>query len=235
MKNILLASTSKLHGTAYLEYLLPELEQLFSGVSELIFIPFARPGGLSHSQYTKIAAKAFKALNIKLKGLHTFNNPIQALQEDQGIFTGGGNTFLLVSQLYKLKLMQPLRETVLNGCPYLGSSAGSNICGPTMQTTNDMPIIHPPSFKTLGVVPFNINPHYQDPESNSKHMGETRATRINEFHTINTIPVIGLREGSWIRVKENEIVLKGALTARIFKAGQNAYEIDSGAPLEDLS
>ncbi|MBL4887506.1 MAG: dipeptidase PepE [Flavobacteriaceae bacterium] len=235
MKNILLASTSKLHGTAYLEYLLPELEQLFSGVSELIFIPFARPGGLSHSQYTKIAAKAFKALNIKLKGLHTFNDPIQALQEAQGVFTGGGNTFLLVTQLYKLKLMQALRETVLNGAPYLGSSAGSNICGPTMQTTNDMPIIHPPSFKTLGVVPFNINPHYQDPESNSKHMGETRATRINEFHTINTIPVIGLREGSWIRVKENEIVLKGALTARIFKAGQNAYEIDSGAPLEDLS
>lgn len=164
-------------------------------------------------------------------GIHSFEDPIKALENAAGIFTGGGNTFVLVSQLYQNQIMAPLREVILEGIPYLGTSAGSNICGLTMQTTNDMPIVHPPSFKTLGVVPFNINPHYLDPDPDSKHMGETRETRIKEFHSQNNLPVLGLREGSWLEVKDDSIMLKGTLSARVFEKDKPPYELAAGSPV----
>ncbi len=231
MKNLLIASTSTVYGGEYLDYLTEEMTELFKDTEEVIFFPYARPGGISHDEYTEKAAKAFTKIGKKLIGLHTFDNPIEALKNAKGAFTGGGNTFVLVSALYRLELMQPLREAIFNGLPYLGTSAGSNICGLSMQTTNDMPIVYPPSFKTLGVIHFNLNPHYLDPEPNSKHMGETRETRIAEFHTQNNIPVIGLREGSWLRVKDEEIILKGELKARVFEQGKAPYEVESGTIL----
>lgn len=227
MKNILIASTSTIHGGSYLSYLLPELTQFFSETNEVLFIPYARPGGISHNEYTKIASEAFAKIDKKIIGLHTFENPIEAIINAKGIFVGGGSTFVLVTQLYKNKLMEVLRNEIFNGLPYLGTSAGSNICGVTMNTTNDMPIVYPPSFKTLGVVPFNINPHYLDPDPTSKHMGETRETRIIEFHSQSTIPVIGIREGSWLQVKGETITLKGTLSARIFEQNKEPYEIDT--------
>jgi dipeptidase E len=229
MKNLIVASTSTIHGGSYLEYLTDEVTLLFKDCKEIIFIPYARPGGMSHDAYTEIAAKFFKKIYIKVTGLHTYDNPAKAIKEAKGVFTGGGNTFLLVHMLYRNEVLQPLRESIYNGLPYLGTSAGSNICGPSMQTTNDMPIVYPPSFKTLGVIPYNINAHYLDPDPSSKHMGETRETRIEEFHTQNTIPVIGLREGSWLRVIGDEITLKGAHTARMFEQGKLPLEIVSGA------
>ena len=232
MKNLVIASTSTIYGGEYLDYLTDEIAELFKDTEEVIFIPYARPGGISHDEYTETAAKAFQKVGKKLIGVHTFDNPVEAIKNAKGAFTGGGNTFVLVSALYRLEIMQPLREAIFNGLPYLGTSAGSNICGVSMQTTNDMPIVYPPSFKTLGVIPFNLNPHYLDPDTNSKHMGETRETRIAEFHTQNTIPVIGLREGSWLRVKDDEIILKGALKARVFEQGKEPYEVQSGATLD---
>ncbi|MCB0457470.1 MAG: dipeptidase PepE [Flavobacteriaceae bacterium] len=232
MKNLIVASTSTLHGSGYLEYILPELSTLFSTAEEILFIPYARPGGISHDAYTEIAQKAFSKINKKVVGLHTFSNPIDAIEHAQGIFTGGGNTFVLVKQLYENKVMAPLREALFYGTPYLGTSAGSNICGQTMQTTNDMPIVYPPSFKTLGVLPFNLNPHYLDPDPNSKHMGETRETRIKEFHTQNSLPVIGLREGSWLRVQGDDIELQGMLSARVFENGKEPYEITNRAKID---
>jgi len=181
-KNLIIASTSTIHGSGYLEYLLPELEILFKNINTIIFIPYARPGGISHDQYTEIASKAFKKIGKKIIGLHTYTNPIEATENAKGIFTGGGNTFVLVNQLYKTNILPTLRKKIFEGTPYLGTSAGSNICGLTMQTTNDMPITYPPSFKTIGALPFNINPHYLDPIQGSTHMGETRETRIKEFH-----------------------------------------------------
>jgi dipeptidase E len=234
MKKLIIASTSTLHGGNYLEYLLPTLKDHFKDCTQLVFIPYARPGGISHDDYTKRAADFFAQLNIAVKGAHEFKNPAEAVENAQALFTGGGNTFLLVSQLYKTGVMTALEKAVKNGVPYLGSSAGSNICGLTMQTTNDMPIIYPPSFKTLGAIPFNLNPHYLDPVEGSTHMGETRETRIKEFHQFNTQPVLGLREGSWLEVKGNEVYLKGDLPARLFRHGKEPEELETGTDLSWL-
>lgn len=235
MKNMLLASTSTLHNQPYLEYLLLELEKLYSGASQIIFIPYARPGGISHDDYTEKARGAFQNIGIELKGLHEFTNEKEALVQAEGIFTGGGNTFLLVRTLYSLGLIQTLKEVVSSGTPYLGTSAGTNIAGLTMKTTNDMPIVYPPSFNTLGLVPFNINPHYLDPDPSSTHQGETRETRIKEFHEFNNVPVVGLREGSWLAVRGKEVSLKGNFSARVFQPNSAPYEIEPGASLKELN
>ena len=234
MKKILIASTSTIHGSSFLDYLLSDLEEHFKGTTEVLFIPYARPGGISHEDYTKKAQDAFQKINKTLKGLNEFTNAKEALNNAKGIFVGGGNTFVLVNQLYKNDLITTLQKVVLNGTPYLGTSAGSNICGLTMNTTNDMPIVYPPSFKTLGFVPFNINPHYLDPDPSSTHMGETRETRIQEFHKFNTQPVIGLREGSFLKVLNEDIVLKGHLSARIFLHNEEPYEIETNTSLNFL-
>ena len=140
----------------------------------------------------------------------------------------------MVSQLYNQKVLTPLKKAIESGTPYLGTSAGSNICGLTMGTTNDMPIVYPPSFKTLGILEFNLNPHYLDPDPTSTHKGETRETRIKEFHHMNAMPVVGLREGSWLRVKNNDIILEGGLNARIFEKDEEPYEVENGTSLKDL-
>jgi len=234
MKNLIIASTSTIYGLGYLEYILPTLELHFKNVDTLLFIPYARPGGISHDEYTAKVAEAFSKIGIKVVGIHTFENPSEAVKNAQAIFTGGGNTFLLVKQLYWFNVMSALREALLHGTPYLGCSAGSNITGLTMETTNDMPIVYPPSFQTLGIIPFNINPHYLDPIEGSTHMGETRETRINEFHAFNTQPVLGLREGSWLEVRGLKITLKGELSARLFRQNQDPVELETNSDLSNL-
>ncbi|MFK5879961.1 MAG: dipeptidase PepE [Flavobacteriaceae bacterium] len=234
MKKMLIASTSTVHGKAYLEYMLPELSNFFKGISELLFIPFARPGGISYDEYTTIAQKGFESINIRVKGIHEFDNPKEAVIKSEGIFIGGGNTFELVSQLYAYDLMSEIRQAVDSGVRYFGTSAGSNITGVSMKTTNDMPIVYPPSFKTLGLINFNLNPHYLDPDLNSKHMGETRETRIKEFHQFNEIPVLGLREGSWLEVEGEQVTLKGNLPARLFLKDKHPVEYQTESDLSFL-
>ena len=234
MKKALIASTSTVFDGTFLDYLLPVLKEHFATVSSLVFIPFARPGGISHEAYTEKVKPFFKQLNIEVKGIHEFENPIEAIQNAEAIFTGGGNTFVLVDMLYKYNLLDAIQKVVENGTPYLGTSAGSNICGLTMGTTNDMPIVYPPSFRTLGLVSFNLNPHYLDPIQGSQHMGETRETRINEFHQYNSQPVLGLREGSWLEVLGNKVTLKGDLSARLFQQSKEPIEIETGSDLSDL-
>ncbi len=234
MKKLLIASTSTLPNSEYLSYLLPELSGFFHDCKSVLFIPFARPGGISYAAYTKFAQKGLSSLGIDVRGIHEFENPQTAFSKTDAIFTGGGNTFVLVNELYRQKLMVPLADAIKNGKPYLGTSAGSNICGLSMQTTNDMPIVYPPSFKTLGMVPFNINPHFIDPDISGIHMGETRETRIKEFHVYNSAPVIGLREGSWLEVLGDAVKLKGNLPARLFKSGQEAVEMEPETDLSNL-
>lgn len=229
---VILASTSTVYGSMPLAYLKAELSELYHNTNEVLFVPYARPGGISHETYTKRMNDFFTSIGKKLVGIHEFDNPLEAINNAKGIFTGGGNTFMLLNELYKFQLLEPLRTVIKNDTPYLGTSAGSNICGLTINNTNDMPIIYPPSFKSLGIVPFNINPHYIDPDANSTHMGETRETRISEFHVYNSPPVVGLREGSWIDLSENGCVLKGTLSARVFEQSKQPYELP---PLSDLS
>ena len=235
MKKLFVASSSSVHGKGYLEYILPELAEFFTGVSEILFIPYARPGGISHEEYTEIAKEGFNKINIRIKGIHEYNNPFNAVNSAKGIFTGGGNTFLLVKQLYDTKLISSIKNVVENGTPYFGTSAGSVICGLTMQNTNDMPIIYPPRLGTFGFVNFNLNCHYLDPDPNSTQMGETRETRINEFHTLNNTTVLGLREGSWLLVKGGQIILKGPLNARLFQQDKAALELPPETDLNFLT
>ncbi|MEE3999087.1 dipeptidase PepE [Tenacibaculum sp. FZY0031] len=228
MKKLIIASTSTVHGSEYLEYMLPTLTTFFKEASTVLFIPYARASGKTYDEYTAVARKAFATIHKKVVGIHEFDNPKKAIQQAEAIFTGGGNTFELVNQLYKNEVLSDLTRAVENGTPYLGTSAGSNICGVTMMNTNDMPIVYPPSFTTLGFIPFNINAHYLDPNPDSTHMGETRETRIKEYHVFNETPVLGLREGSWLEVNGGLIVLRGNYTARLFKQGKEPVELESG-------
>jgi dipeptidase E len=234
MQQITIASTSTLHGSGYLEYILDYLSDFFKNANNILFIPYARPGGISHDGYTEIVETAFAKINKRVKGIHKCKNPIEAIQKAEAIFVGGGNTFVLTNQLYKNKIIEPLQTAIKDGTPYLGTSAGSNICGLTIKNTNDMPIVYPPSFNALALVPFNINPHYLDPLPRSKHMGETRETRIKEFHNFNTNPVVGLREGSWLAVSGKSIILNGTLPARIFEYNKTPYEVSPGTQLNQL-
>ncbi|WP_019037994.1 dipeptidase PepE [Psychroflexus tropicus] len=228
----IIASTSTTYGSSYLEYLLPVLKTHFEGVEEVLFIPFARPGGISHDEYTSKTTTGLQSCVKSVKGLHEFNDMPKAVRTAKAIFVGGGNTFLLVKQLHDLGLMTPLKESITNGAKYLGTSAGSNICGLNMQTTNDMPIVYPPSFHTLGLLDFNINPHYLEPNSSSTHKGETRETRIKEFQALNDINVVGLKEGSWIKINGGEVTLEGELPAVIFTPGNPMYELDPSQPIK---
>ncbi|WP_294231254.1 dipeptidase PepE [uncultured Chryseobacterium sp.] len=229
--NIILASTSTLFGGQYLEYLKAEIIKLYEGIDEIVFIPFARPGGISHEEYTAKAKSFFETLNIQVKGLHEFEDKIGAVNDAKGFFTGGGNTFLLVKTLHEEGLMNVLKQNVESGKPYLGCSAGSNIGGQNMKTTNDMPIVYPPSFDCMGLVPFNINPHYLDPNPDLKHNGETRETRIKEFLTQNDVKVVGLREGNWIRRTGDRITVEGSELTRVFEKNKEPYEIEAGSVL----
>ena len=230
--NIILASTSTLYGEQYLAYLKPELLKLFNGIDEILFIPFARPGGISLDDYTEKAATFFNKIEIRVKGLHQFPDPAKAINDAQAFFTGGGNTFLLVKTLHDLKVMDLLRENINEGKPYLGCSAGTNIGGVNMKTTNDMPIVYPSSFDCMALVPFNINAHYLDPQPDLKHNGETRETRIQEFLTQNETKVVGLREGNWIRRAGAQITVEGSELTRIFEKGKTPYEVIPGTVLK---
>ena len=231
---MILASTSTVFGGAYLDYIQDEVKILFKDSKKILFIPYARPNGLSHEKYTEIASKFFEKLGICINGIHEFKDLKEAIQNSEGIFIGGGNSFLLLKQLIDNDLTSSLKQVIKSGKPYLGTSAGINICGPSICTSNDMPIIHPSSFKALNIVSFNINPHYQDPIADDQHMGETRETRIKEFHFFNPQTVIGLREGSFLVVKGQNIILKGNQKARVFEKNKKPYEVNTNFNLNKL-
>ena len=233
MKKMLLASTSTIYGQKYLEYLQDEIKTLFSGCKKILFVPYARPSGISHLEYTEKAKGVFNILNLEIID-YTNEDLKKSLEKCDGIFIGGGNTFLLLNKLYQFSLIDILKNKIDSGIPYLGTSAGTNICGMTIGTTNDMPIIHVKSFEALGIIHFNINPHYLDLIDGLEHMGESRETRINEFHKLNDQVVIGLREGSYLQVKGDDIYLKGLKHAVIFKKEKEKFEIENGFNLKKI-
>ncbi len=233
MKKMLLASTSTIYGQKYLEYLHDEIKNLFSGCKKILFVPYARPSGISHLEYTEKAKNVFKILNLEIID-YTNEDLRESLEKCDGIFIGGGNTFLLLDKLYQYSLIDILKNKIDSGIPYLGTSAGTNICGITIGTTNDMPIVHVKSLEALGIIDFNINPHYLDPIDGFEHMGESRETRINEFHKFNDQVVIGLREGSYLHVQGDDIYLKGLKHAIIFKKENEKFEIENGFNLKNI-
>jgi dipeptidase E len=179
-----------------------QMKQHFAGCDEVLFIPYA---GSNHSEYTSNIREFSEQSGVNLRGIESFEDPLKAIAQAQGLYVGGGNTFLLTKELHENELIEIVRDRVLNGMPYMGVSAGANVACPTMQTTNDMPIVSPPSFETFGLVPFQINAHYHDGTIWVKeegifeqHFGETRAQRIQEFHEQNDLPVIGLWEGAFL-------------------------------------
>lgn len=235
MRKLLLLSTSTIHGSSFLEYCMNEVEKHFVGVAKILFIPYARPGGITYDEYTKIVRNALAQINIEVIGIHELNNIQNEISDFGGIYIGGGNTFLLAKSLYENDLISVIHDEVMNkGVKYMGSSAGTNVACATINNTNDMPIVHPPSFDALKLIPFNINPHYLDPDLTSKHMGETRETRINEFHSQSDIPVLGLREGSWLKIDGDEILLSGGLSARLFEQNKEPREISDSNELNYL-
>ncbi len=230
-KRILLISNSTLYGSGYLDHAESEIRNFLGEVRRVLFVPFAL---YDRDAYADLARKRFNAMGYELNSLHEASDAPQAVKEAEVVFIGGGNTFRLLKSLYDFEVLLPIRQRVSEGMPYIGSSAGSNVACPTIKTTKDMPIVEPPSFAALGLVPFQISPHFLDPDPNSTHMGETQEERIRQFLEENSTPVAGLREGAILRVEDRAIELKGVSGARIFRRGHDPFEAEPGARLEAL-
>jgi dipeptidase E len=231
VKRILLISNSTLHGSGYLDHAEAEIRDFLGNLKRVLFVPFAIH---DRNAYAASARARYQKMGYELTSIHTASDPQQTVKDTDAIFIGGGNTFRLLKALYDSDLLEVIRERVSTGMPYIGSSAGSNVAGPTIRTTNDMPIVQPPSFNALGLVAFQINPHFLDPEPNSTHMGETREERIRQFLEDNDTPVAGLREGAMVRVEHGSLLLKGSSGARIFIKDREPIEVRPGARLDEL-
>ena len=230
-RRLLLISTSTVFGTRYLEHAFADLREVLEGVGRVLFIPHALK---DHAGYAAKARAAFEEIGFGLDSLHEAKDPRQAVLDAEAVFCGGGNTFRLLDWLVRLDVLDAIRDRARDGMPYTGASAGSNLACPTIMTTNDMPIVEPPTFDALGLVRFQINPHYVDPAPGSTHMGETRETRIREFHEENFVPVVGLREGAMLRIEGDSVELRGRAGARIFRRGQEPVEVRPVASIEAL-
>jgi dipeptidase E len=220
-----------------IEFLTAQMRDFFGDVGRVLFVPFALQ---DHDLYLqKLAEKRLDA-GYELDGLHRHADARAALQAARAVYVGGGNTFRLLAELYRRDLLDLLRARVRDGLPYLGVSAGANVACPTIRTTNDMPIAQPPRLDALGLVPFQINPHYfsgqvhvKTADGYQEHFGETRDDRIREFHELNDLPVVGLWEGGVLRVEGAQVRLAGA-AARVFRKGREPEDVAPGARLDEL-
>ena len=227
--NLLLLSSSRVGETAYLEHALPAIQSFITKNRKtdgpLLFIPYAGVA-ISFEQYEQMVQKAFSTIGIEIRSIHQFDDKISAIKNSAGLVTGGGNTFALLDTLYREDLIKTLTEQINQGTPYIGWSAGSNIAGPTIRTTNDMPIIEPPSFNALNLIPWQVNPHYIDGNPPG-HNGETRQQRIEEFLLLNpNMKVIGLPEGTAIQINNRSIEYIGESKGYVFnQQGKQGFEL----------
>ena len=218
---LLLISSSTVYGFGYLDHAESEIRRVLAGCRTVAFVPFALKDvdGYSAKVRERLGAMGFEVVQVRGRA---------EIEAADAVFVGGGNTFRLLKTMIELGLVETIRTRVREGAPYIGSSAGTNVATPSIRTTNDMPIVQPPAFEALGLVPFQINPHYLDPDPGSTHKGETREQRIQEFHEENDTPVVGLREGSMLRVEDGVVTLVGGRTARIFRRGKETAEAEPG-------
>ena len=231
MSRVLLISSSTVYGSSYLEHAEAEIRDVLGPARRVLFVPYAL---FDQAAYARKARERFESWGYGLDSVADAAVPREAAARAEAFFVGGGNTFRLLNALYRFDLLPALRERVARGVAYIGSSAGSNVAGPTIKTTKDMPIVEPPSFDALGLVGFQISPHYQDPDPSSKHMGETQEERILQFLEENDTPVAGLREGSMLRVDDATATLRGRAGARLFRRGAQAVEVLPGADVTEL-
>jgi dipeptidase E len=229
--SLLLLSNSATHGRPYLAHAIEAIAAHLSGHQRLLFVPHALA---DHEGYTAKVAEAMRPLGVSVDGLHRHADAATAVRSAGAVFVGGGNTFRLLGGLRRAGLLGPLSERVRAGLPYLGSSAGTNLACPTIRTTNDMPILDPDGFEALGLIPFQINPHYLDPDPGSTHQGETRAQRLTEFCEENDVPVLAIREGGWLQVNGEAAALHGASGAVLFRPGHEAAELAAGTDISWL-
>lgn len=208
MRDLLLASSSRCHPGGPLEHLVDAIADWAVGIDEVLFVPWART---DHADYTATTRGALGSVDVRVVGLDEVADPAAAVHAARAVFVGGGNTFLLLDTLQRRGILPVLRDRVTSGATrYLGTSAGSNLACPTIQTTNDMPIVWPAGGpEGLGAVPVQLNAHYLDPDPSSTHQGETRPQRIAEYHEHNATPVLGLREHGWLRVRGDDLTVRG--------------------------
>jgi dipeptidase E len=230
-KRMLLISNSTQHGSGFLDHCAAAIQEFLGSARRVAFIPYAMA---DRDVYTRKTRERFEQLGFAMESVHATADPVAAVRTADAVFIGGGNTFRLLDRLYRTGLLGVIRERAEAGMPYVGSSAGSNVACITIRTTNDMPIVQPPSFDALALVPFNINPHYVDPDPASTHQGETREERIRQFHEENTPAVVGLREGSWLRIEGPRVTLGGTADARVFNRGEEPREHAPGSSLDFL-
>jgi dipeptidase E len=226
----LLISSSRVFGGGFLDHAEAAIRERLGGVRRVLFIPHALA---NRDAYTEVARKRFEAMGFDLGSLHAAADPRAAVEAAEAAFVGGGNTFRLLKALNDLGVLASLRARALAGMPFVGSSAGTNVACPTVRTTNDMPIVEPPSLAALGLVRFQVNPHYLDPDPNSRHMGETREERLLQYLEENVVPVVGLREPSMLRVEGGGATLLGTAPARVFRRGAAPFEVPPGARLDE--
>jgi dipeptidase E len=224
---LFLVSNSTNHGGTFLSHCIDAISEFLTArVDTVLFVPFALA---DHEAYAQRVRSRMETIGKNVESLHEAGDAKAAVTQAQAVFVGGGNTFRLLRALYELEVLDAIRMRAAAGMPYLGSSAGTNLACPTIRTTNDMPIVEPQSFDALGLVPFQINPHYVDADPDSRHMGETRRKRIEEFHEENDTPVLGMREGAWLVVTDGTARLAGENGAVLFNRGAEPEEIASGA------
>jgi dipeptidase E len=228
---ILLVSNSTVHGRGYLDHVEQQIKSFLGSTRRVLFFPFAL---LERDSYAAKVKARLAAMGYSLETAHAVPDTHKAIEQTDAIFIGGGNTFRLLKALQDLEFLEPIRRKVKSGAPYIGSSAGSNVAGPTIKTTKDMPIVQPRSFDSLGLVPFQISPHFQDPDPDSRHMGETQEERIVQFLEENEAPVVGIREGAWLVCENGTVTLRGEAGARIFRPGEVPLEAKPGDNIIDL-
>jgi len=228
---LLLISNSTLFGSGYLDHAEAEIRDFLGELKRVLFVPFALH---DRDAYAATAKARFAKMGYDLSSVHEAKDALRSIEDTDAIFIGGGNTFRLLKNLYDFKLIEPIRRRVAAGLPYIGSSAGSNVAAPTIKTTNDMPIVQPPSFDALNLVWFQINPHYLDADQNSTHMGETREQRLQQYLEENDTPVAALREGAMLRIENGVTLLKGSSGARIFRRGLEPVEMSPDDQLDAL-
>lgn len=241
-KKLLLISNSTMAGEAYLGWPQKYIKDFLvdENVKKVTFVPYAGVGlseeslAASYDVYTKRVREVFGAMGFEVVSVHDVDDPVKLVNESEAIAVGGGNTFHLVSEMQKTGIMDAIKIKTEEGIPYMGWSAGSNVACPSLMTTNDMPIIEPPSFSCMGVIPFQINPHYLDANPDG-HGGETRQQRIEEFLVVNrNMKVLGLREASLLYIDGDSMKLLGSRDARLFRFGEEPEEYKSGSDLSFL-